>query len=132
MAHILVVEDQPSFANALHDALELVGHEVWTALDGKTGMEIYEQNAIDLVITDVMMPEQDGLEIIQQLRRRTPRPKIIAMSGGGRYGMVQVLQVAKVLGADATLVKPFPWQELVDTVNELLEGTSGAHIESSC
>jgi YesN/AraC family two-component response regulator len=76
---------------------------------------------VDLVITDVLMPEKDGLEVIMEIRAKLPQVKIIAISGGGRISHTDYLVAARRLGAHRTLSKPFIRQELLDTLHELLE-----------
>jgi DNA-binding response OmpR family regulator len=122
MATILVIEDHPLLMTALREALEEVGHQVLTAPTGIAGVELYDEHPVDLVITEIAMTEREGLEPIEHLRGHPHRPSIIAMSGGSHHGSFDVLRAAKVSGADATLLKPFGWQELLGTVNKLLKG----------
>jgi DNA-binding response OmpR family regulator len=122
VAHILVIDDEQAITTVMRQILEQAGHQVLVAPDGKVAMKMCDAHPIDLVITDIWMPEQDGLETIIQLRHRSSVPKILAMSGGGRYGLVEFLKMAQQLGANRTLHKPFSQQDLLDAVNGLLEG----------
>jgi len=92
------------------------------AHNGREGITRYDPDAIDLVITDILMPGQDGLETITKLRQRNPQVKIIAISGGGQRVRIDLLHVAVLLGAQRTLHKPFRPQELLEVVRELTEG----------
>ncbi len=84
MAKILVLDDEPSILLMIKKMLEKAGHEVEIALNGKEGMKLFEKNRPDLLITDIIMPEKEGLETIFELRKSCPELKIIAISGGGR------------------------------------------------
>jgi YesN/AraC family two-component response regulator len=91
------------------------------APNGKVGMQLYREHVVDLIVTDIFMPEQDGLETITELQRDFPRAKIIAISGGCRTANFDGLSRAKELGALRTLEKPFQQQEMLETIRELLE-----------
>lgn len=121
MAHILVLDDEQAITAVMRQILEQAGHQVLLAPNGKVAMKLCDAHPVDLVITDIWMPEQDGLETIIQLRRWSTAPKILAMSGGGRYGLIEFLKMAQQLGADRTLCKPFSQQDLLDAVHGLLE-----------
>ncbi len=125
MPRILVVEDDEPLRSVLRQILERTGHEVAEAADGRAALEIQRQKGADLVITDIIMPEVDGIETIMVLRREFPSVKIIAISGGSRVGPREFLNLARVLGAHRTLHKPFALQEMLDAVDELL-GEGGA------
>ncbi len=125
MARILVVDDEILIREALRQVLEHAGYEVMDAPNGRVAMRLYDEKPADLVITDLIMPDQEGLETIMQLRRLSDRVKIIAISGGGRYGLSEFLDVAKKLGAQRTLNKPFNLQDILAIVNELLEEKAG-------
>lgn len=120
MAKILVLDDEPSILLMLRKMLERAGYEVDGALNGKEGMELFEKNKPDLLITDIIMPEKEGLEIIFDLRRNYPLLKIIAISGGGRIGPSGYLPGAKLLGADMIFQKPIVPREFLAAVAELL------------
>src|SRR5438477_953392 len=106
MARILVIDDEQPIRELLRHVLEKEGHEVVEAQDGKDALRLAEQSPPDLVITDIMMPEQDGLEVIRALRRESPDLKMLAISGGGLLRS-RALHVANLLGAFDTLQKPF-------------------------
>ena len=117
---ILVIDDDDQMRVLLRQVMEWAGHEVVAAADGRAGMLMQRQHGADLVITDLIMPEQEGLETITALRRDYPGLKIIAISGGGRIGPEAYLPAARELGADRVFSKPFDVQELAETVRELL------------
>lgn len=116
MASILLVEDDEQLRPMLKIILQEAGHEVHEAHNGKEALEIYGVKPTDLVITDLVMPEKEGLETIIELRHTYPDVKIIAMSGGGRTGVQNYLELAKKFGANHTLAKPFSNQELLDGI----------------
>ncbi len=120
MARILVMDDDEIFRPILREMLEFSGLEVEEAANGAIGLLMCKEKKIDLVISDVIMPEKEGLEVIRELKRDYPNIKIIAMSGGGHIGPVDYLDMAQKLGAHATLMKPFSHQQLMDAVNDLL------------
>ncbi|EFK97689.1 Transcriptional regulatory protein yycF [sediment metagenome] len=120
MAKILVFDDEPSILLMIKKMLERAGHEVDIALNGKDGMELFEKNKPDLVITDIIMPEKEGLETIRELRKKYPDLKIIAISGGGRIGPEGYLPGAKIFGANAVFQKPFIQKDFLETVSKLL------------
>ncbi len=97
MAKIFVFDDEISILIMLKKLLERAGHVVETALNGKEGIELFEKGEPDLLITDIIMPEKEGLETIFLLRKKYPELKIIAISGGGRIGPDEYLPVAKFL-----------------------------------
>jgi YesN/AraC family two-component response regulator len=99
--------------------LELSGYEVYEAPDGKVGLELYQKKPTDIIITDLLMPEKEGLETIMEFRQNFPNAKIIAISGGGEIGNLSFLSVAKHLGALRTLTKPFTHEELLEAIEEL-------------
>jgi DNA-binding response OmpR family regulator len=120
MAKILVLDDEPSILLMIKKMLEKEGHDVDLALNGLVGMELFEKNKPDLVITDIIMPEKEGLETILELRKKHPELKIIAISGGGRIGPQGYLPSAKYLGADMVFQKPLVQKEFVQAVASLL------------
>ena len=121
MARILIIEDEDEIRGLCKRILEHSGHEVTEASDGNSGMSLYREHLHDIIITDIIMPEKEGIEMIMELRRDFPEVKIIAISGGG-HAMTgpACLQLAKRLGAVTTLAKPFSRQELLDAVDEAL------------
>lgn len=120
MARILVVDDDDQIRSLLRRMLQKFGHDVIDAVDGKDALEKYTLNPTDLVITDILMPEKEGIQTIMELRRDFPDAKIIAISGGGAVGPETYLTMARELGADRTLTKPFTIEALQEIVNELI------------
>ncbi|MDH4301956.1 MAG: response regulator [Nitrospira sp.] len=117
MPLVLVVDDQDQVRHLIKETLEQAGYEVEEARDGKEGLERYRTKSVDLVIMDILMPEQDGLEGIITLRREFPDARVIAMTGGSEaIGALNVLDIATMLGATRTLQKPFDLKSLLDTV----------------
>ncbi len=120
MMRILLIEDDEDFRGVLRTALEIKGFEVAQAGDGEEGIRVFRHQGADLVLCDLFMPQKDGLEMIRELRRNFPGVKIIAMSGGGFEGKMNLLSVAKLMGADALLQKPFDQPTLLTTVEQVL------------
>jgi DNA-binding NtrC family response regulator len=112
MKRILLVDDDDQTRRAVQKMLEREGYEVRSTGDGHEALELYETDLCDLLITDMIMPETDGLEMIQQILRKHPAARILAMSGGGQVGAVEYLTVAKKFGAIGVLSKPFTIEEL--------------------
>ncbi|NOY36657.1 MAG: response regulator [Chlorobi bacterium] len=121
MARIIVIDDEPYILLMLKKMLEKEGHEVEMATNGVEGSELFEQNPADLIITDIVMPEKEGLETIMDLRVKNPQLKIIAISGGGRVDSREYLNSAQLLGANKTIQKPFKKDEIIQAVRELLK-----------
>ena len=121
MANILIIDDDNQFRTMLRKMVERNGYEVVEASDGKEGIKLYRKNPTDLIITDLIMPDKDGIETIQELRKDFPDVKIIAISGGGRLGPHDYLHLAKMLGAQRTLTKPIELDELLKAIEELLK-----------
>ncbi len=121
MARILVIDDDEQIRKTIHQVLELEGHEVVVASNGKEGIKLFKESGANLIITDIVMPEKEGLETITELRRDFPDVKILAISGGGRGDPESYLTLAKVFGAVRTLTKPFQRAELLEAVNETLK-----------
>jgi DNA-binding NtrC family response regulator len=121
MTRILIIDDESMIRDLLVNILEREGYETITASGGKDGIKIYQENPTDLIITDLLMPEKDGIETIMELRRDFQDVKIIAMSGGGKIDPETYLEIAKTMGAIKTIEKPFNLRELLKTVQELLE-----------
>jgi CheY-like chemotaxis protein len=121
VARILIIDDEDQPRRMLQQVLIRVGYDVVEARDGNEGLQLFRTSPTDLIITDILMPEKEGLETIIDLRREFPAVKIIAISGGGRTGNLNFLEVAKRLGAQRTLQKPFELQEMIAAVRELLQ-----------
>lgn len=120
MPRILVIDDDRQLRRAIRHVLEAAGYEVLEAADGAEGLRLHHEQRPDLVLVDIFMPEQDGLEFIRSVCTEAPQTKVIAMSGGGRTGMVDVLHAATAFGAARTLVKPFQLRQLLNAVWELV------------
>ncbi len=120
MAHILIVEDEQSIRSLIASILTLEGHQVSIASNGNDAIQICIAAHIDLVITDLIMPEKEGLELMMELRKDHPSVKVIAMTGGGYGSAAEYLSFARALGAVKTLSKPFNRQELLDAVASAL------------
>ena len=117
MARILLIDDDDSVRTMLRLTLAHFGHTVIEARNGKEGLELFQHANADLVITDIVMPEKEGLEVLMELRKRQPPVKIIAISGWRDY-----LHVAKLMGAAKVLAKPFSTNVLIAAIDELLPG----------
>lgn len=114
MATILLIDDEDQVRTLFQVALEGAGYCVLTAENGKHGLRILQHQEADLILVDIFMPDMDGLEVIRLLRTSRPAIKIIAISGGS--GERNYLDIAKYLGANDTLKKPFSPQELLHAV----------------
>ena len=121
MATILIIDDEKAILGFLKERLLDEGFNVLTASDGKEGMNLFNGNKVDLVITDIIMPDQDGFLTIMELKKSCPDIKIIAMSGGGCGHPEYYLDTAKCFRAQYTFEKPFKTSELVEAVHELLK-----------
>lgn len=121
MRHVLVIDDEAAVRKIICDNLRLSGFSVEAAADGAEGLGLLEAAALpDVVITDIIMPNKSGLEVIAEVRRRYPGVGLIAMSGGGRIGEANdLLEKAVELGADAALAKPLDLDALERAVEEL-------------
>jgi DNA-binding response OmpR family regulator len=122
MARILVIDDEQLIRTLVNEFLVQEGHEVDLAENGKKGLKLIGINNYDLLITDIVMPELDGLRVLMELKGRVPRIRIIVMSGGGtRLNIDNYLNMAKLLGADLVLPKPLDFLKLQAAVKEVLE-----------
>jgi CheY-like chemotaxis protein len=123
MARILVIDDVEAIRQAMAIVLEKEGHEVVLAADGLDGIRRLRETPVDLLVTDVLMPGADGIEVIKAVRQHAPELKVIAMSGGGNQLPAGFsLKMAQAFGAKAVLYKPFENAELVETVRSVLAG----------
>ena len=122
MGTILVIDDDDQVRGVLRDMLEFAGYDVLDAPNGRLGLSEFRKHDVDLVITDILMPEKEGLETIIELRKEQPGLQIIAISGGGERGNMDYLQTANMLGAVKTFAKPFDRRDLLDTVAGLIGG----------
>lgn len=118
---ILVIDDDDAVRQTLCDNLLDCGYDVAAAGDGEEGLfEIAARAVPDLVVTDIMMPRKEGLEVIMEIRKRFPAVRLVAISGGGRTQMGDFLAMARRLGADASLRKPVNMEELEQTIERLI------------
>ena len=120
MPRVLVIDDNAAIRAALSETLEQAGYAVTATAAGRMAIQLHDAAPFDLIITDMFMPDTDGLEVIQQLRARDPVVKIIAISGGGSRGMVEVLSIAKLMGAARSLMKPVDLDDLLRAVEDLI------------
>lgn len=120
MTKILVIDDDPNVRQMICRMLEREGYEVESAANGREGYEKFQACPADLVITDIIMPEQEGIETIRLLKAQHPDCRIIAISGGGRMGPSDYLSMAKLLGASLTISKPFDRMQLLSSVKQAL------------
>jgi len=121
MAHVLVIDDDRTVLALVSNILEAHGHQVSTAQDGREGMKVFDKGHVELVVTDIVMPGQEGMATIDAIRRISRKVPILAMSGSyteGRYG--SYLDAATLLGANATLAKPITVDGLMRAVDRLL------------
>ena len=120
MVRILIIDDDPQILDMLGQVLEREGYDIVKASNGREGIKLYRENPVDLIITDIIMPEKEGIETIFELRKDFPDLKIIAISGGGRIEPEEYLFVAQKLGVQRTFAKPIARAELLKAVRELL------------
>lgn len=121
MTRILVIEDEDMVRKTIKRILEKAGYEVDEATNGKLGLERQEANPAEIIITDIIMPEMDGVETTINLRKRFPDTKIVAVSGGGRMHNMSFLEYAKQMGADVVIQKPFTREELLGAIAMTLD-----------
>jgi DNA-binding response OmpR family regulator len=120
MQRILLVDDDTALRKLLRLNLTKMGYAVAEASNGKEALAMQLNDPAELVLTDLIMPEKEGLETIPELRKKYPDVKIIAMSGGGRGSAADYLKIAKMMGADRVMTKPFSYQELSDTIAQIM------------
>lgn len=117
---ILIVDDEPEFREMMTQVLTKEGYTVTCAADGVQAGKIISHKTFDLVITDLIMPEKDGIELMNEMRWKYPQLRIVAMSGGGHVPREQYLRIARGLGAHAVLEKPFSNAVLLDLVDQVI------------
>jgi CheY-like chemotaxis protein len=122
MARILLIDDDDPLRTMLALTLRHFGHTVTEARNGREGLDLFAQAGADLVITDIVMPEVEGIEVLRTLRTTRPPAKIIAMSGGGRGNAADYLRIARQLGATQVLAKPFTNETLKAAVDAAVGG----------
>ena len=120
MARVLVLDDEDEVRSVLMRTLQRAGHEALGAANGLEGLQVARTQPLDLVVTDLVMPEVDGLEFIRELGRLRPGMPVIAISGGGVWDARSLLTVAGTLGALRTMSKPFELAEFLSLVAEVL------------
>jgi CheY-like chemotaxis protein len=121
MAHILVIDDEELSLFTMREILEEAGHTVVTAGDGMAGLALQGAQAFDLVITDMVMPHKEGVQLIVEIRERDSRIPILAISGSGRSRNTDFLELARQRGANAVLTKPFSEEDLLNALAVCLE-----------
>lgn len=136
MTRVLIIDDEPDVRDSVGKLLTRAGYDVRVVATAAAGLEAYQKTGADLVITDVIMPEQNGVDLIRALRVVGGGVPIIAISGGGNFGAsnyapgsittTAFLAAAQKVGADAVLTKPFESKELLDLVSGLLRGTGSS------
>ncbi|MBN2279817.1 MAG: response regulator [Candidatus Marinimicrobia bacterium] len=120
--NILVIDDDIQVNKLISSILTSEGHQVTEAFDGDEGLNFLKKDPnYDLVITDIIMPEKEGIEIIREIKKNYPRIKIIAISGGGRIDANNYLTLAKSLGADEIMEKPFSKSDLSFLIKNLFQ-----------
>lgn len=116
---ILIIDDDECMRYSLRRILEAEQYSVLEACDGDEGIKTFRAHDVDLIVTDILMPEKEGLEVISELRNDPEKPPIIAISGGGERGNLDFLEVAKVMGAAAVLPKPLNIKRFLQVVSDL-------------
>ena len=122
MARILVIDDDEIMNDMVIQMLSKAGYDAEGAKDGNSGLELLESKPFDLIITDIVMPDKEGLETIFEIRSKNKTIPIIAISGGGKISPEQYLHMAQQLGADYTFQKPFNKEPFLAAVRECLSG----------
>jgi DNA-binding response OmpR family regulator len=120
MENVLLIEDDNDYRELLKIALEKANYAVTEASNGLKGCRMFQKDIHRLVITDIFMPEKEGIETILEIREVAPEAKIIAISGGGQTGAIDMLTFAGDLGADAIMTKPIDLKNLISKVAELI------------
>lgn len=115
------MEDNEDLRSMLKQMLEKRNHKIIEASNGREAINKFKSVLTDLVITDILMPEQDGIQLIMELKKKKPELLIIAISGGGKIGPANYLDIARVLGADAVFTKPFNVNHLIEEVENMTD-----------
>lgn len=113
---ILIIDDDAELRSSMRKMLKSAGHEVVEAENGEHGMDAFRKQPADVVVTDIVMPEKEGIETIQDIRVLSPSVPIVAISGGARGSTLDYLKLARTVGATSTLAKPFRTNELLACV----------------
>jgi DNA-binding response OmpR family regulator len=126
VARILIIDDDDAMRRLITRALAK-RHEVLEAKNGDEGLKLLAQHSPDLMVTDILMPQKEGIETIREAQERLPDMKIVAISGGGTSHNMMFLDVARAFGADAVIAKPFHVPKLVETVEAVLAKVKNAN-----
>jgi CheY-like chemotaxis protein len=121
MSKVLIIDNDPLVCDTLKVAAESAGHTVAIAHNGREGLNTFAMFQPDVVVTDILMPEKEGMETIVDLRRQNPEVPILAISGAAPAGNISFLKIAQKLGASRTLSKPFPMTDFVAALGVLVE-----------
>ena len=121
MTRIAIIDDDPQVREAMKTILSKSGYEIALGKSGIEALQILENHPCELLITDIIMPDMEGLETIRKIKKQFPSQKIIAMSGGGRIQNTDFLPIAKKLGAEAVIYKPIDRKTLLDLIENQLE-----------
>lgn len=121
MSKILLIDDDSHFREMFAELLKRENYEVIESSDGRNAVPLFESHKPDLVITDIIMPDKEGIETILDLKKNNPNIKIIAISGGGRTNAMDNLRSARLLGASVTFEKPFDNKEILQTISDLIK-----------
>lgn len=125
-SRILIIDDNTLLGQTLCEGLRMAGFDAMSDDNGERALEFFKAEHPDAVITDVLMPDREGIEVLREIKAEAPDTKVIAMSGGGRtIGPTPLLEMASRMGADAVLAKPFRLNELVSVLNRVLRGQAG-------
>ena len=120
MPKVLIIDDEKDIRSVLKDMLGMSGYDVDTAEDGRKAKELYDKTDYDVVITDIIMPEQDGFEVILDYRNKNQLDRIIAISGGGRTASEDYLNIASHFGVSSIFSKPPNYKDLIAKVDEIV------------
>ena len=120
MPKVLIIDDEEDIRSVLKDMLDMSGYEVNTAENGRQAKDLYDKTEYDVVITDIIMPEQDGFEVILDYRNKNQLDRIIAISGGGRTSAEDYLNIANHFGVSSIFSKPPNYKDLIAKVDEIV------------
>jgi DNA-binding NtrC family response regulator len=123
MPRILIIDDDAAVRTTVAHVLQRAGYETVEAGDGRDGSRLLD--GVDLVITDLLMPEMDGVDVLGMMRKAGYTTPVIAMSGGGKVDSKSYLEIARALGAFATIAKPFDLEQLLATVRDAIASRRG-------